>query len=73
MNLELRGRRRPRLELGFRMGFRLDDGGQITQADRYGRPFDTETYGTRFDRVANPEIRLRWSMARSYAAELGLS
>ena len=72
MNLELRAGVAHDFELGFRMGFRLDDGGQITQADAYGRPFDTETYGTAFDRVANPEIRLRWSMARSYAAELGL-
>jgi hypothetical protein len=72
MNLELRAGVAHDFELGFRMGFRLDDGGQITQADRYGRPFDTETYGTNGDRVANPEIKLRWSMARSYAAELGL-
>ena len=59
-------------ELGFRLGFRLDDGGQATQADSYGRPFDTETYGTEHDRIANPELKFRWSMARSYAAELGL-
>jgi hypothetical protein len=72
MNLEIRAGVAHDFELGFRMGFRLDDGGQITQADRYGRPFDTETFGTEHDRVANPEIRLRWSMARSYAAELGL-
>jgi hypothetical protein len=72
MNLEMRVGVAHDFELGFRTGFRLDDGGQFTQADRYGRPFDTETYGTGGDRVANPEIRLRWSMARSYAAELGL-
>jgi hypothetical protein len=72
MNLELRAGVAHDFELGFRMGFRLDDGGQFTQADYYGRPFDTETYGTNSDRVANPEIKLRWSMARSYAAELGL-
>ena len=72
MNLEIRAGVAHDFELGFRMGFRLDDGGQITQADRYGRPFDTETYGTNGDRVANPELRLRWSMARGYAAELGL-
>ncbi len=54
------------------MGFRLDDGGQNAQADFYGRPFDTETYGTNNDRVANPELRFRWSVARSYAAELGI-
>lgn len=59
-------------ELGLRTGFRLDDGGQVTKADSYGRPFETETYGTNFDRVANPELRLRWSVARGPAAELGL-
>jgi hypothetical protein len=72
MNLELRAGVARDFELGFRMGFRLDDGGQDTHADEYGRPFETETYGTREDRIANPELKLRWSMARSYAAELGL-
>ena len=72
LNLELRAGIAHGFELGFRMGFRLDDGGQATQADNYGRPFDTETYGTNNDRVANPELRFRWSLARSYAAELGL-
>ena len=47
LNLELRAGITHDFELGFRMGFRLDDGGQATQADQYGRPFDTETYGTR--------------------------
>jgi len=59
-------------ELGARLGFRLDDGGQATQADRYGRPFDTETYGTLFDRVSNPELHFRWRAARGSNAELGL-
>ena len=72
MNLEIRAGVARDFELGFRMGFRLDDGGQLTQADYYARPFETETYGTRFDRVSNPELKFRWSMARSYAAELGL-
>jgi len=72
LNLELRAGITHSFELGFRMGFRLDDGGQGTQADRYGRPFETEWYGTRFDRVSNPELKFRWSVARSYAAELGL-
>jgi hypothetical protein len=76
LNLELRGAVTHNFELGLRMGFRLDDGGQNTQADRYGRPFDTEqgsvTYGMLFDRVSNPELRFRWSVARGYAAELGL-
>jgi hypothetical protein len=72
LNLELRAGITHNFELGFRVGFRLDDGGQFTQADRYGRPFDTETYGTVVDRVSNPELRFRWSVARSYFAELGL-
>ena len=72
LNLEMRAGIAHGFELGFRMGFRLDDGGQATQADRYGRPFDTEYYGTNSDRVANPELRFRWSLARSYAAELGI-
>jgi hypothetical protein len=72
LNLELRAGVAHNFELGFRMGFRLDDGGQDTQADRYARPFDTETYGTRFDRASNPELKFRWSVARSTAAELGL-
>src|SRR5205823_2478588 len=57
---------------GARLGFRLDDGGQATKADAYGRPFDTETYGTLFDRVSNPELHFRWRAARGGNAELGL-
>jgi len=72
MNLELRAGVARDFEFGFRMGFRLDDGGQATRADEFGRPFDTETYGVRDDRISNPELKFRWSMARSYAAELGL-
>jgi hypothetical protein len=72
MNLELRAGVAHNFELGFRIGFRLDDGGQATQADAYGRPFETETWGTLHDRVSNPELKFRWSVARSYAAELGL-
>jgi hypothetical protein len=72
MNLELSAGVTHELELGVRTGFRFDDGGQATQADRYGRPFDTETYGINFDSVANPEIHLRWAVARGSAAELGL-
>ncbi len=72
MNLELSAGVTHELEFGVRTGFRLDDNGQITQADRYGRPFETETYGTNFDRVANPELHLRWAVARGSAAELGI-
>ena len=72
LNLELRAGIAHNFELGFRMGFRMDEGGRNTQADYYARPFETETYGTEHDGVSNPEIKLRWSVARSYAAELGL-
>ncbi|HEY4188378.1 MAG TPA: hypothetical protein VGP07_25110 [Polyangia bacterium] len=72
LNLEIVAGIAPGLELGLRTGFRLDEGGQRTQADGYGRPFDTETYGTQFDRVANPELHLRWLAARGPNAELGL-
>jgi hypothetical protein len=72
INLELAFGLTHELELGLRTGFRLDDDGQATQADRYGRPFDTETYGTNNGRVANPEIRLRWSVARGSTAQIGL-
>jgi len=72
MNLEISGGITHELELGLRTGFRIDDGGQYTQADRYGRPFETETYGTGGDRMANPEIKLRWSVARGSVAQLGL-
>ena len=72
LNLALSAGVTHELEFGVRTGFRLDDGGQVTQADRYGRPFDTETFGTGFDTVANPEVHLRWAVARGSTAELGL-
>jgi hypothetical protein len=72
LNLALSGSITHELEIGVRTGFRLDDNGQATQADSYGRPFETETYGTNHDRVANPEVHLRWAVARGSAAELGL-
>jgi hypothetical protein len=72
MNLAISGSVTHELEIGVRTGFRLDDAGQATQADIYGRPFETETYGTDHDRVANPEVHFRWAVARGSAAELGL-
>ena len=72
LNLEIAGGVTHDLELGFRTGFRLDDGGQVTKADSYGRPFETETYGTDNDRMANPELRLRWTVARGANVLLGL-
>ncbi len=72
LNLEVSGGITRELEVGVRTGFRLDTDGEATGADGYGRPFETETYGTRFDAVANPELHLRWAVARGSAAELGL-
>jgi len=72
LNLEVAGGITSEVEMGVRTGIRLDTDGQFTQADKYGRPFDTETYGTNNDRVANPEVHLRWAVARGSAAQLGL-
>ncbi len=72
LNAEISGGLTNEVELGFRLGFRLDDAGQRLQADRYGRPFQTETYGARNDRTANPEVHARWAMARGSSIELGL-
>jgi hypothetical protein len=72
LNLEILAGITHDFELGFRTGFRLDYGGQLTQADNYGRPFDTETYGTEIDHMANPELQFRWAVARGAGAELGL-
>ena len=72
LNLDLKAGVGPGLELGIRTGIRADDIGRATRADNYGRPFDTETYGTNFDTVANPELHLRWVVARGRAGELGL-
>jgi hypothetical protein len=71
LNLEFAGGITHNVELGIRTGFRLDDGGRWTRADQYGRPFETETYGTEGDDMANPELRLRWAIARG-TASLGL-
>jgi hypothetical protein len=73
MNLELAVGVSPELELGFRTGFRFDAGAQATNADAYGRTFETETYGSpQTDRVADPELRLRWAVARGANVQLGL-
>ena len=71
MNLELSAGVGRDVEIGVRTGFRLNYAGQYTQADGYGRTFDTETYGTGGDRVANPEIHVRWGLAHGPSAELG--
>jgi hypothetical protein len=72
MNLEIAGSVTHDLELGLRTGVRFDSGGQATRADSYGRLFETETYGTGTDRMANPEFRMRWLAARGSVVQLGL-
>jgi hypothetical protein len=72
MNLAISGGLTSELEIGLRTGARLDLDGQATRADSYGRPFETEAYGTGGDRMANPELHLRWSVARGAVAQLGL-
>lgn len=59
-------------ELGIRTGIRFGNDGRFTRADQYGRTFETETYGTGNDDVANPEIGLRWALARVSALHLAL-
>ena len=71
LNLEFAGGITHNVEIGIRTGFRFDYGGRVTRADGYGRPFNTETYGTGGDDMANPELHLRWAIARG-TASLGL-
>jgi hypothetical protein len=72
MNLEIAFGVSHEVELGLRIGPRFGADGEATQADRYGRPFDTETYGTGTGAVANPELRLRWAVAQGSTVKLGL-
>jgi hypothetical protein len=72
LNVEIAGGLGRHLELGLRTGVRMGADGRFTQADQYGRTFDTETYGTGGETFANPELRLRGALVRGGAAELGL-
>jgi hypothetical protein len=72
MNLEIAFGVTHDVELGLRTGTRIGSDGEATQADRYGRTFDTETYGTGFDAVANPELRMTWAVAQGSMVHLGL-
>jgi hypothetical protein len=60
------------LELRLRSGLRFGEAGQVTDADRYGRPVETETYNLGSDSLANPEIGLRFNLVRSGTLELAL-
>ncbi len=72
LNLELAAGLTSDVQLGIRTGIRFGTDGRVTRADQYGRTFDTETYGTGGDSVANPEISVLWAAARGAVAELGL-
>lgn len=61
-----------RVEIGLRTGFRLGDDGRATSADTFARTLWTETYGTRGDVVANPEMRVRWRAYGGRVVEVGL-
>jgi hypothetical protein len=72
MNLEIAVGVTHELELGLRTGARLDNEGQATRADQYGRAWQTETHGTGVDRIANPELSMRWAVAQGSTVKLGL-
>lgn len=59
-------------ELRVRTGLRVGFDGRRLEADKYGRPFDTETYNLGGDTMANPEIGVKWAFVRRGAVELGL-
>jgi hypothetical protein len=72
LNLEAKVGLTSFVQLGLRSGVRFGNDGQITRADIYGRTFETETYGTGGDDVANPEVSLRWALVHGGIVELGL-
>ncbi|HEY0714937.1 MAG TPA: hypothetical protein VGF45_19815, partial [Polyangia bacterium] len=72
VNLELGYGLTSAVELRLRSGLRFADAGRIVQADRYGRPVDTETYNTGYDTLANPEIGLLFNLVRGGTAEIGI-
>jgi hypothetical protein len=60
------------VQLGLRTGFRFNSAARAAEADIFGRPFDTETYGTGVDVVANPEFYVRGALIQGDVVELGL-
>ncbi len=60
------------IELGLRTGLRLGDDAKLLGADAFGRTLFTETYGTAFDAVANPEFKFRWAAYSGSVVEVGL-
>ncbi len=72
LNLELGYGLSSTLELRLRTGIRFGRAGIAAQADRYARPFETETYRTGSDTLANPEVGLRFNLTRASKAEIGV-
>jgi hypothetical protein len=60
------------LELRFRTGLRLGESARVVNADYFGRPVETETYNLGNDSVANPQLGLRFLLARGRSVELAL-
>ncbi len=72
MNLEAALGITDSVELGLRTGLRFGDDGKAVGAAGYGRTFFTETFGTGFDTVANPEFHVRWAAYSGRVVEVGL-
>jgi hypothetical protein len=72
LNFELGYGITPVLELRMRSGLRFGSAGRVTDADRYGRPVETETYNLGYDSLANPEVGLRYNLVRGGTAEIAL-
>jgi hypothetical protein len=72
LNFELGYGITPVLELRIRSGLRFGTAGEVTDADRYGRPVETETYNLGDGAIANPEIGLRFNLVRGGTAEIAL-
>jgi hypothetical protein len=70
-NLELGYGLTSELDLRVRTGLRVGYDGRATDADIYGRPFETETYNPGGDTLANPEIGLLWSLTHGHTAQIG--
>lgn len=64
LNLELGYGLTSSTEMRLRTGMRFGSEGRHTQADRYGRPYETETYHTGSDSIANPEVGFRFLLTR---------
>ena len=60
------------IELGLRGGVRLNDDARFVGADRYGRLFDTVTYGTGIDTFSNPEFRITGAIVHAPVVEIAL-